>query len=123
METGRRARPAAMTADRLLARLAALEREREALRAELQRLGAGAGGGQAGCGGVVTLRVRCPCGAALHAAGHPGLGVAILHHGGDRRALALEQDDPLLPRVPAGDPAVLEEPPLRAWLRGYHPEP
>src|SRR5438034_8049889 len=50
METGRRARPAAMTADRLLARLAALEREREALRAELQRLGAGAGGGQAGCG-------------------------------------------------------------------------
>jgi hypothetical protein len=51
METGRRAQPHAMTVDRLLARLAALEREREALRAELRRLRAGAGGGPAGRGG------------------------------------------------------------------------
>jgi hypothetical protein len=37
--------------------------------------------------------------------------------------LGLYDDDPLIARVLARDPAALEEPPIRAWLRGYHPEP
>ena|SRR5437868_6196440 len=116
-----------MTVDRLLARLAALERERAALRAELRRLRAGAGGGQAGGpagrGGPVTTTVRCRCGTAIRVAGGPGVDVAILRHGEDPRALALYDDDPLRARALAGDPALLDEPVVRGWLRGVHPAP
>jgi hypothetical protein len=49
------------------------------------------------------------------------VGLAILRHGDDPRALALYDDDPLLPRALAGDAAVLDEPAVREWLRAHHP--
>jgi hypothetical protein len=73
-------------------------------------------------GGLVTATLRCRCGATIHAAGNPSVGVAILRHGDDPRALALYDDDPLLPRACAGDPGVLAAPPIRAWLGACHAE-
>jgi hypothetical protein len=72
--------------------------------------------------GLVLATLRCRCGAAIHAAGDPARGVAILRHGDDPHPLGL-YDDPLIARVLAGDPAVLDEPAIRGWLRGYHREP
>ena len=71
-------------------------------------------------GGLVTATLRCPCGATIHAAGNPAVGLALLRHGDDPRALAL-YDDPLPPRALAGDPAVLDEPAVRDRLRARHP--
>ena len=65
--------------------------------------------------------LRCWCGVPIHAAGDPAAGVAILRHGDDPHPLGLYDDDPTIARVLAGDPGVLREPKVRAWLRGYHP--
>jgi len=73
-------------------------------------------------GGLATVILRCWCGAPIRADGDPARGVAVLRHGADPHPLGL-YDDPLLPRVLAGDPGVLGAPRVRAWLRGYHPEP
>jgi hypothetical protein len=73
--------------------------------------------------GLVLATLRCRCGAAIHAAGDPARGVAILRHGDDPYPLGLYDDDPLIARVLAGDPAALRAPRVRAWLRAYHPEP
>ena len=67
--------------------------------------------------------LRCWCGATIHAAGDPARGVAILRHGADPHPLGLYDDDPLIARALAGNPAALRAPRVRAWLRGYHPEP
>jgi hypothetical protein len=48
------------------------------------------------------------------------VGLAILRHGDDPRALALYDDDPLLPRACAGDPGVLAARRIRAWLGACH---
>ena len=74
-------------------------------------------------GGLVTATFDCRCGATIYAAGNPAVGLAILRHGDDPRALAPYDDDPLLPRALAGDPAVLDEPAVRDWLRARHPGP
>jgi hypothetical protein len=71
-------------------------------------------------GGLVTATLRCPCGATIHAAGNPAAGLALLRHGDDPRALALYDDDPLLPRACAGDPGVLAARRIRAWLGACH---
>ena len=70
----------------------------------------------------VTRTFRCWCGATIRASGAPALGVVVLRHGDDPHPLGLH-DDPLMARVLAGEPGVLRAPPIRAWLRGYHPEP
>ena len=72
-------------------------------------------------GGLVTATLRCRCGATIHAAGNPAVGLALLRHGDDPRALALYDDDPLLARALAGDPTVLAAPPVRDWLGAQHP--
>jgi hypothetical protein len=71
---------------------------------------------------LVTVTFSCRCAATIRASGVPALGMLTLRHGDDPRPLGLF-DDPLIARVLAGDPAVLREPKVRAWLRGYHPEP
>ena len=65
---------------------------------------------------------RCWCGAPIRAAGDLARGLVALRHGDDPHPQGL-YDDPALPRVLAGDPTILREPKVRAWLRGYHPEP
>jgi len=70
----------------------------------------------------VMRTFRCWCGATIRAAGTPTRGVVVLRHGDDPYPLGL-YDDPLTARVLAGEPAVLREPTIRAWLRGYHREP
>jgi hypothetical protein len=72
--------------------------------------------------GLVLATLRCWCGATIRATGNPARGVAILRHDEDPHPLGL-YDDPLIARALAGDPAVLHEPKVRAWLRGYHREP
>src|SRR5919202_1232114 len=74
-------------------------------------------------GGLVTATLRCRCGATIHAAGNPAVGLALLRHGDDPYMLALYDDDPLLPRACAGDPGVLAARPIRAWLGARHGEP
>jgi hypothetical protein len=74
-------------------------------------------------GHLATATLPCRCGATIYAAGNPAVGVLVLRHDLDERPLGLYDDDPLIARVLARDPAVLEEPPIRAWLRGYHREP
>jgi hypothetical protein len=69
-----------------------------------------------------TRVTRCWCGQPLVAVDNPATGALVLSHGTDAHPLVLT-DAPLLARVLARDPAVLDEPPIRAWLRGYHPEP
>jgi hypothetical protein len=71
---------------------------------------------------LATATWRCWCGAPIRAAGDPGRGVLVLRHGDDPHPLGLF-DDPRIARVLAGDPAALRAPKVRAWLRGYHPEP
>ena len=71
----------------------------------------------------VMRTFRCWCGATIRAAGTPTRGVVVLRHGDDPYPLGLYDDDPLIARVLARDPTVLDEPAIRAWLRGYHPEP
>jgi hypothetical protein len=80
-------------------------------------------GARGGRGGLVTATLRCRCGATIHAAGNPAVGVAILRHGDDPRALAFYDDDPLLARALAGDPALPDEPVVRDWLSALHPTP
>jgi hypothetical protein len=72
--------------------------------------------------GLALATLRCWCGAPIRASGDPRAGVLVLRHGDDPYPLGL-YDDPTIPRVLAGDPAALDEPAIRAWLRGYHREP
>jgi hypothetical protein len=74
-------------------------------------------------GGLVTATLPCRCGATIHAAGNPAVGVAILRHGDDPRAQAFYDDDPLLARALAGDRGLLDEPVVRDWLSALHPAP
>ena len=76
-----------------------------------------------GRGHLATATYRCRCGATIRAAGDPAARVLILRHGLDDGPLGLYDDDPLIARVLAQDPAVLGEPAIRDWLRGYHREP
>jgi hypothetical protein len=72
--------------------------------------------------GLATRTLRCWCGAPIRAASDPARGAAVLRHGDDAHPLG-RFDDPLIARVLAGEPTALEEPAIRAWLRGYHREP
>ena len=76
-----------------------------------------------GRGHLATATYRCWCGETIRAAGDPAARVLILRHGLDERPLGLYDDDPLIARVLAQDPAVLDEPAIRDWLLGYHPAP
>jgi hypothetical protein len=73
-------------------------------------------------GGLATATFRCWCGQTILAAGNPAVGVMVLRHDLDDRPLGV-YDGPTIARLVAADPAVLREPKVRAWLRGYHPEP
>jgi hypothetical protein len=72
-------------------------------------------------GGLVTVTFRCRCGATIRAFGVPALGMLTLRHDEGPRPLALSARA-LVDRILAGDTAALEEPAIRAWLRGHHRE-
>ena len=71
---------------------------------------------------LATQAFLCRCGRPLVAVENPATGALVLSHGADPHPLVLT-DAALLARVLAHDPAVLEEPAIRAWLRGDHPAP
>ena len=64
----------------------------------------------------------CWCGQPLVAVENAATGALVLSHGADANLLVLT-DALLIARVLAHDPAVLQEQPIRTWLRGYHPAP
>src|SRR5437763_1744862 len=80
------------------------------------RGGGGRGGGRVSKpGGVILAPVPCPCGETIRASGAPRPGSLAPRHGADPHPLTLHVDS-LIRRLAAGDPAVLGEPPIRAWL-------
>ena len=71
---------------------------------------------------LATRAFLCRCGWPPVAVENPATGALVLSHGADPRPLVLTEAA-LVARVLAHDPAMLEEPAIRAWLRGYHPAP
>ena len=71
---------------------------------------------------LATRAFLCWCGRPIVAADNPATGALVLSHGTDAHPLVLA-DAPLLARALAHDPALLDEPVVRGWLRGVHPVP